>query len=183
MYVLCPLGPKQLNFELWIRSSHLNTRCDTATLHTLCRTSSCPCECAWSLYSRHCLGRNSSAECTRVCNCHIKQEVKDVLKFSALCPAAVIPTQLIISIDTTHVLIVQNDGFRTRDGCTQVVFCRRRADPIADGCVLLAITITTFLSIQAYAATPPFWTISSTVVKWHLQSFTIVSKILDRPNT
>ena len=54
----------------------------------------------------------------RVSNCHIKQELKDVLvKLSSLCPAAVIPTQLITSVDATHALIIQNDGFRTRDGC------------------------------------------------------------------
>ena len=82
-----------------------------------------------------------------------------LVKFSALCPAAVIFTQLITSIDTTHhsVLIV---WIQDRMGVREWSFCRRRTEPITDSCVLLAFAITTFLSIQAYAATPPFWTTS-----------------------
>ena len=37
-------------------------------------------------------------------------------------------------------------------------FCRRRTDPVEDGWVLPNIAITTFLSNQAHALTPPFWT-------------------------
>ena len=39
-------------------------------------------------------------------------------------------------------------------------FWRRRTNPFADGWVLLDIAITSFLSIQAHAPTPPFWTTS-----------------------
>ena len=51
-----------------------------------------------------------------ICYCHIEQKIKNVfIKFSAFCPAAIISSELIPTVYSSHVLIVRDNTLWTRD--------------------------------------------------------------------
>ena len=51
-----------------------------------------------------------------ICNTDVKQEVEDILiEFPTLHLAVIVSTELVTSVHATHVVVVDYDGFRTRD--------------------------------------------------------------------
>ena len=52
-----------------------------------------------------------------ICNAYIKQVIEDVfVEFPALHLAVIVPTELVPSVHTAHVLIVGDNGFWARNG-------------------------------------------------------------------
>lgn len=53
---------------------------------------------------------------------NIKEEVEDILvEFSRFATAPVVSSQLITTVDASHVLVVEKKGVRTSDGSTRAV--------------------------------------------------------------
>ena len=94
-----------------------------------------------------------------ICNCHVEKEEGDVfVELSTLGSTGVVPTKLVSTIHTPMYLLYKRIDSGQRTGVRVWSFCRRRTDAVEDGWELLNIAITTFLSNQAHALTPPFWT-------------------------
>ena len=61
-------------------------------------------------------------ENVRISDCHVKKEKRDIfVELSTLCSTGVVPTKLVSTIHTPHVLVVQNDGLRAMNRSTCVV--------------------------------------------------------------
>ena len=57
-----------------------------------------------------------------ICNCHVEKEEGDVfVELSTLGSTGVVPTKLVSTIHTPHVLIVQEDRLRATNRSTGVV--------------------------------------------------------------
>ena len=61
-------------------------------------------------------------ENVRISDCNVKKEKRDIfVEHSTLCSTGVVPTKLVSTIHTPHVLVVQNDGLREMNRSTGVV--------------------------------------------------------------
>ena len=56
-----------------------------------------------------------------ICNCHVEKEEDVFVELSTLGSTGVVPTKLVSTIHTPHVLIVQEDRLRAMNRSTGVV--------------------------------------------------------------